>query len=45
MRAVALIGLLLAVLIPRQEGKAIAPPSAPSPAEAPAPETQGGQVA
>jgi hypothetical protein len=45
MLVVALIGLLLAVLIPREQRKATAPPSAPSPAEAPAPETQGGQVA
>ena len=42
MLVVALIGLLLAVLIPREQRKATAPQSS---AEAPAPETQGGQVA
>src|ERR1700722_17561746 len=55
MLVVALIGLVLAVLIPRQQARSAAPPSseqvpapageAPSPAgEAPAPETRGGQV-
>jgi hypothetical protein len=42
MLVMALIGLLLAVLIPRKRGKANAPPSS---AQAPAPETQGGHVA
>ncbi|HEY0806081.1 MAG TPA: MFS transporter, partial [Pseudonocardiaceae bacterium] len=42
MLVIALIGLVLAVVIPREQGKATAPPSS---VEAPAPETQGGQVA
>ena len=41
MLVVALIGLVLAVLIPRQQAEAAAPPS---PEEAAAPETLGGQV-
>jgi hypothetical protein len=39
MLVVALIGLVLAVLIPRQQAEATAPPS---PEEASAPETLGG---
>ena len=42
MLVVALIGLVLAVLIPRQQAEATAPPSAP---EVSAPETLGGQGA
>jgi hypothetical protein len=55
MLVVALIGLVLAVLIPRQQARSAAPPSseeapapageAPAPAgESPAPEMRGGQV-